>query len=118
MFRRALSLLAQNRKPLSLKDALKEKDLLVVDVRNTEEVAAYGKANKAVNIPLNTLPNNLSFFGTDKSRPILFYCAKGVRSRQAADFTQSLGFINSFSTTDAQSAERLLNDANETMSKE
>lgn len=113
MFRRALLLFGQNRKSLSLEKALKEKDLLVVDVRNTEEVAAYGKFIKAVNIPLNALPNNMSFFGADKSRPILFYCAKGVRSRQAADFTQSLGFINSFSTTDARSAEQLLHESNE-----
>ena len=99
---------AQRRSALPLSRAVKEEDLLVIDVRTPEEVAATGKVDRAVNIPLNALQANKTFFGEDKSRPLLFYCAKGVRSAQAAGYAQSLGFNNAFSTVDAQSAQKLI----------
>jgi phage shock protein E len=103
---------AQRRAGLPLVRAVKEKDLLVVDVRTPEEVAATGKVDRAVNIPLNALEANKAFFGDDKTRPLLFYCAKGVRSAQAAGYAQSLGFNNAFSTVDAQSAQKLIDQTN------
>jgi phage shock protein E len=95
---------------LSLNEAVKRKDLLVVDVRTMQEVDALGKMRTAVNIPLDRILANTALFGDDKSRPLLFYCAKGVRSAQAAALAQQLGYENAFSTIDAQTAETLVNE--------
>jgi len=96
---------------LSLAEALKDKDLLIVDVRSPQEVIASSSCPGAVNIPLSEIPLKAAQFGPDKSRPILLYCAKGVRSADAATFLKNIGFTNAFSTTDALSALKLVEES-------
>jgi phage shock protein E len=96
---------------LTLEQAVREKDLLVVDVRTVQEIASYGKIESAVNIPMDALPVSSNILGQDKTRPILFYCAKGIRSAQAAMLAKQLGYCNSFSTRDSQSAQKLVDSA-------
>jgi phage shock protein E len=98
---------------MSLEQALRDKGLLVVDVRSAQEVQSYGKMESAVNIPIDRMVQTPSLLGDDKSRPILFYCAKGIRSAQAASLAKQLGYGNSFSTTDALSAEKLVKEASD-----
>ena len=93
---------------LTLNEAVKRKDLLVVDVRTVQEVESLGKMAQAVNIPLDRLTANTQMFGDDKSRPLLFYCEKGVRSAHAAALAQQLGYENAFSTIDALTASQLV----------
>lgn len=86
------------------------KDVMLIDVRSTAEVAKTGLIPTAVNIPLPILRDVLapdsvlddaefaSFFGA--ARPVkgttqmIFYCAHGVRSAVACEVAEELGFDN------------------------
>jgi phage shock protein E len=106
MFRRFF---ANLRGKLSLPEALKESDLLVVDVRSVEEVKQLGDAYpKSVNIPVDALHNNMKLLGEDKTRPILFYCAKGIRAGNAAKFVSQFGYKNVYSTDNSQSLKSIV----------
>lgn len=111
MLRRITPLFTARRGQLTLNQALREKDVMIVDVRTQQEVAESGTCPGAVNIPLDAIPINAKIFGGDRTRPIVFFCAKGIRAANAADFLTRLGFSNSYSTTNAQSVMQLLNEA-------
>ena len=93
---------------LTLEQAVKHQNLLVIDVRTPEEVAMTGKVPSAINIPIDTLASSTSSLGQDKMRPILFYCAKGIRSAHAVEMAIKSGYTNAYSTIDARSALQLL----------
>ena len=111
MLRRIAPLFTGRRGQLTLIQALREKDVLIVDVRTQQEVTESGTCPGAVNIPLDAIPINAQIFGEDLTRPVIFVCAKGIRAANAADFLTRLGFSNSYSTTNAQSVMQLLNKA-------
>ena len=75
-----------------------DEGLLLLDVRESEELAG-GRLPGALHVPRGVLepkaasdsPARLPEL-SDPSRPILVYCATGVRSALAADVLQSLGF--------------------------
>ncbi len=62
--------------------------LLLVDVRNDDEVAR-GIIQGAVHIPLAMLP--VQYESLAKAENIVFYCHSGVRSAHAAAFAASKG---------------------------
>lgn len=62
--------------------------LLLVDVRNDDEVAR-GIIPNAVHIPLAMLP--VQYEPLTKIESIVFYCHSGVRSAHAAAFASSKG---------------------------
>lgn len=69
----------------------KEKDKIVlVDVRNPEEIQTDGKIPGSILIPLGTLGQNIDKL--DKSKKIMVYCHSGMRSVAAARMLSSLGF--------------------------
>ena len=92
----------------SIREAVESSDKLIVDVRTTEEVARGGGFQGALNIPLDQVPNRVSELGTDKSKPIIFYCAKGIRSADAVAFAKSLGFTNVFNGISGLEMKKLL----------
>jgi phage shock protein E len=61
----------------------------VVDVRTVGEYQG-GHFAQSINIPLNTLPNNLSKM--DKNKPVITCCASGMRSASAKSILKSYGF--------------------------
>ncbi len=65
--------------------------LLLVDVRNDDEVAR-GIIPGAVHIPLSMLP--VQYESLTKMENIVFYCHSGVRSAHAAAFASSKGCKN------------------------
>lgn len=67
---------------------LTTKSLLLVDVRNDDEVAR-GVIEHAVHIPLAMLP--VQYESLNKAETIVFYCHSGVRSAHAAAFAASKG---------------------------
>jgi phage shock protein E len=63
---------------------------LLVDVRSPAEFAG-GHIEGAINVPLQGLATRLEQFG-EKQRPIILYCASGVRSSSAAGVLRRAGY--------------------------
>jgi rhodanese-related sulfurtransferase len=78
----------QNITPEEMFDLINQPDVLVVDVRNDDEVAR-GKIQHALHIPLSLLPAEYSKL--EGAEQVVFYCHSGVRSALAADFAISKG---------------------------
>ena len=72
-------------------NSMSTEPLLLVDVRNDDEVAR-GIIAGAVHIPLALLP--LKYDSLPKAESIVFYCHSGVRSAHAASFAASKGSKN------------------------
>ncbi len=70
---------------------LTDKNVLLVDVRNADEVARGIIAN-AVHVPLAMLPTQ--FARLPKASSTVFYCHSGVRSAHAAAYAAELGSKN------------------------
>ncbi len=69
----------------------KEKDKIVLlDVRNPEEIKTDGKIPGSILIPLGTLAQNIDKL--DKNKKIMVYCHSGMRSVSAARLLSSVGF--------------------------
>lgn len=86
---------------LSPKDAVEKAasgEVIVVDVRDMNELAMSGKAKGAVHIPLAVIrmqadPRSPDFHPALRaSKPIAVYCASGARSSMAAQVFESFGF--------------------------
>ncbi len=63
----------------------------LVDVRNPDEFAR-GSIEGAVNIPVQTLPQQADRLDRDKA--VVLFCATGARSMQAQMLLGQLGFEN------------------------
>jgi rhodanese-related sulfurtransferase len=71
-----------------LSNTLASNNVLLVDVRNHDEVAR-GVIEGAIHIPLASLP--LEYDQLSKAETVVFYCHSGIRSAHAADFAASKG---------------------------
>ncbi|MSP86397.1 MAG: rhodanese-like domain-containing protein [Methylotenera sp.] len=74
-----------------LSNMMTKQPLLLVDVRNDDEVAR-GIIPNARHIPLALLP--MQFESLTKIETIVFYCHSGIRSAHAAAFASSKGCKN------------------------
>jgi rhodanese-related sulfurtransferase len=63
----------------------------LVDVRTPGEFAE-GHVKGSVNIPLDTIPNQLAEFKSKQQ--IVVFCRSGGRSSQAKSFLEQNGFVN------------------------
>ncbi|XP_026821986.1 rhodanese domain-containing protein CG4456-like isoform X2 [Rhopalosiphum maidis] len=94
-----------------LKDFINQNDVLIIDVRTKEELAATGVLPNSYNIPLDEL--NTAFESApekflekynihkpDKDQKIVFSCAKGIRSLKACRYVADLGYKNLFNYTE------------------
>ncbi len=72
----------------NLSEMMTSRPLLLVDVRNDDEVAR-GIIQGAVHIPLAMLP--VQYESLTKVENIVFYCHSGVRSAHAAAFAANKG---------------------------
>jgi rhodanese-related sulfurtransferase len=68
---------------------LKAKGAQIIDVRTKGEYES-GHIKGSINIPLQTLPNQLSKIKKDK--PVITCCASGMRSSSAKSILQSNGY--------------------------
>ncbi len=69
-----------------LHQLMTQSDILLVDVRNYEEVIR-GRIEHSVHIPLNMLAENYHLL--ENKEHVVFYCHSGIRSAIAADFAVS-----------------------------
>lgn len=72
-----------------------------IDVRTPEEYAA-GHAARAVNIPLDTLDQNMDRI--EKNEPVYFICESGNRSKKAAEKLKEAGYNNVISVAGGTAA--------------
>ncbi|MBE5859470.1 MAG: rhodanese-like domain-containing protein [Butyrivibrio sp.] len=68
---------------------------LIVDVRD-EESFLQGHLQGAINIPLEKIRINPHIIGNDKYEPVLFVCARGIKSSIAAEYAIRAGYMNVF----------------------
>ncbi|WP_078414085.1 rhodanese-like domain-containing protein [Priestia abyssalis] len=64
-------------------------DVLLVDVREDEEVAA-GKIPAAKHIKMNDIPQSLDQF--EKEKEYIFICRSGYRSERVCEYLQDQGY--------------------------
>lgn len=87
----------------TLKSMLKDKNKQFIDVRTVAEYK--GRHIKAFkNIPLNTLPSELSKL--DREKETIVICQSGMRSMQAARQLKKAGFTNVLNVSGGMSAWR------------
>ncbi|MEZ5731340.1 MAG: rhodanese-like domain-containing protein [Paracoccaceae bacterium] len=73
-------------------------DLVIIDVREAQEVAASGRAAGALHVPLTMLQRKCDPASADCvegltcDRPVAIYCASGGRSQMAAQMLRSMGY--------------------------
>jgi phage shock protein E len=65
----------------------------LVDVRSPAEHAA-GHIDGSVNIPVQELGGRMTELGADKKKPVVVYCASGMRSASAASMLRRAGFAD------------------------
>lgn len=75
----------------AFKEILATGEAVLIDVRTPSEYEA-GHIEGAVNVPLNTLAQSLDKVATDK--PVVVYCASGLRAGMATSVLRSLGYSN------------------------
>lgn len=75
----------------TFKEILATGEAVLIDVRTPGEYEA-GHIEGAVNVPLNLLAQSLDKIATDK--PVVVYCASGLRAGMATSVLRSLGYSN------------------------
>lgn len=83
--------------PAQVRDMLKDRSLLLLDVRTPREVSQR-KMKGAMNIPLSDLQSRVSELAPHKSKHIVVVCASGSRSLGAAALLTKNGFTASSMT--------------------
>jgi rhodanese-related sulfurtransferase len=66
--------------------------IVLIDVREPEELKSDGYIAGAINIPLSTLQANLNKIPKDKE--VVVYCRSGHRSANAVNQLKQLGYTN------------------------
>ncbi len=86
--------------PVNLKEKLDKKEQLqIIDIR---ENGSEGSIEKAINIPLSKITNQLSLI--DKENPVILFCDYGITSLSAIRILVDEGYKNVFNLTGGLSA--------------
>ncbi|MEJ5189600.1 MAG: rhodanese-like domain-containing protein [Breznakiellaceae bacterium] len=72
---------------------VRERKALLIDVRTPQEFAE-GHLSGAINVPLDTIAENIQKIVPQKDQPIVLYCRSGNRSGQALSILKTLGYTN------------------------
>lgn len=76
--------------PQELRQSLeKGEDLVLIDVREDEEVA-YGMIPGALHIPMGEIPYRTEDIPSDAN--VIFICRSGARSQRVCEYLQQFGF--------------------------
>lgn len=75
------------------KRMMDEEDTIILDVREEDELSE-GYIDGSINIPLDSLEDNIKKAISDKTAFILVYCRSGRRSKIAAEKLVSMGYEN------------------------
>ena len=75
-----------------------KKDIILLDVRTPGEYSK-GKIERSINIPVDTISNEVTVLLPNKSKTIYVYCLSGSRSNVAVETMVQLGYKKVFSMT-------------------
>jgi rhodanese-related sulfurtransferase len=90
---------------LEIKNALQE-GAYIVDVRTQPEFNR-SHLNNAINIPLDTIEACHKQY-LDRNKPIIVYCASGMRSKVASNFLLNHGYTRVYNAKTTGRLEKLL----------
>ena len=79
-----------------LKQLMEQESIQIIDVREEWEQPKIETLN-AVNIPMQSIPQNLGKI--DKDKKVVIYCQHGVRSLHAIDYLKQQGYSNLINLT-------------------
>lgn len=77
--------------PINIKEIVKDPESAIVDVRVAEQFSE-GSVNKAVNIPLSSINDELDFFKKQKNTVI--FCNTGRQASEAMEILRKNGIKN------------------------
>ena len=64
---------------------------VMIDVREAHELQ-HGVLEGAIHIPMQLVPEKLSEFDQDKTKPVVLICRSGKRSDQVGQYLEQIGF--------------------------
>lgn len=79
-----------------VQEMLKKENTVLIDVRSHQEYEE-GHLIGAILLPLYTIKNEILKFVPNKQTTIILYCASGVRSKEAGEILEMLGYENVYS---------------------
>ncbi len=89
---------------------MQQKGAVLIDVRSEKERMEEGYIRDSICIPLDELEQKLPADCPDKSRTLVFYCTKGVRSQSAVEEALKLGYVEVYSMGSIDNWEHGLED--------
>ena len=92
---------------VTLKEACNCKDLLIVDVRSSDEYKS-GHHSLAKSIPISEFQDRVSELGPDQKRPIIIHCMRGMRAGSCAEIAKSKGYVNVFTAANQEEVTDIL----------
>ena len=78
--------------PGELADMLPDQDIQIIDVRTPDEVAS-GMITKAIHIDFYDEQFDQKIGRLNKDKPVVLYCASGIRSARASSKLVESGFV-------------------------
>ncbi len=84
--------------PLQVVAKLNQEDVLIIDAREPTEFTP-SHIDKAVNMPLSSLKEQLAKLDTHKKTPVVIVCQSGARSASAGKILTKAGFEQVFAMT-------------------
>jgi len=80
--------------PQQLRNQLQQQKILILDVRNPEELKEKSAIPGSKNIPLPELPQRLGELPQNLNTPIIVHCQSGTRSAMATLFLKEVMHYN------------------------
>ena len=80
----------------TLQEMLKKENTVLIDVRSHQEYEE-GHLIGAILLPLYTIEKEIVKFVQNKQTTIIVYCASGIRSKEAQEILEMLGYENVYS---------------------
>ena len=93
----------------NIKEIVMDDETLLVDVRMPEEFSAQTASDKAINIPLAELENNLDTIKSHKK--VVVFCNKGRQADQAMEILLKNGLTNVYDGSTWQNVRAIIQES-------
>ena len=90
-------------------DAIKNPNATLIDIREPYELEIDGTVEKAINIPMGEVPDNLEKI-KEMPKPIVIFCRSGGRASSTISFLKENGLEDVFNGGGFADVNEILND--------